>query len=71
MPVSIGQFKVIKASKQAIMVRPLDDEARENLREPTAWFPNSQVHDDSEVYKEGQEGQLIITDWLAEKRGWS
>jgi len=34
------------------------------------WIPQSQIDDDSEVYKRGTEGTLIVTDWLAEKRGW-
>ena len=34
------------------------------------WIPLSQVDDDSEVYKTDTEGDLIITDWFAEKKGW-
>ena len=34
------------------------------------WIPISQIDNDSEVYKEGTEGDLIISDWLAEKNGW-
>lgn len=33
------------------------------------WIPQSQVDDDSDVYKEGDEGKLIIKAWLAEKLG--
>lgn len=29
-------------------------------------IPKSQIHDDSEVYKEGHTGKLIIPKWLAE-----
>lgn len=29
-----------------------------------------EVHEDSEVYKQGTEGVLIVEDWLAEARGW-
>ncbi len=35
------------------------------------WIPNSQVHDDSEVWRKGDEGELVITDWWAEKKGLS
>jgi hypothetical protein len=35
-----------------------------------AWVPKSQVHDDSEVYSEDDEGTLIVTAWFAEKQGW-
>lgn len=33
------------------------------------WIPISQIHDDSEVYRMGTEGVLIITRWLAKKKG--
>ena len=35
------------------------------------WIPKSQIHDDSEVWKRGQEpGMLVVTQWLAERKGW-
>lgn len=33
------------------------------------WIPQSQVHDDSEIWKEGQTSDLVIKDWIAEKLG--
>ena len=33
------------------------------------WIPFSQIHDDSEVYEQGDTGQLIISRWLARKKG--
>lgn len=33
------------------------------------WVPKSQIHDDSEVYKKGQEGDLIVKSWWAEQNG--
>ena len=33
------------------------------------WFPNSQIDDDSEVYKEGDEGALIVSQWIADQKG--
>lgn len=39
------------------------------LDEPT-WIPQSQVDDNSEVYKEGTDGILVVSDWFAEQRGW-
>ena len=32
------------------------------------WIPKSQITDDSEVWKIGQEGILVITMWLAEQK---
>jgi hypothetical protein len=34
------------------------------------WVPKSVIHDDSEVYKDGTEGTLVVKDWYAEKEGW-
>jgi hypothetical protein len=34
------------------------------------FIPQSQIDDDSEVWKKGDEGTLIISDWLARERGW-
>jgi hypothetical protein len=33
-----------------------------------AWIPASQVHEDSEVYKPGTEGTLVIPRWVAEMK---
>ncbi len=33
-----------------------------------AWIPLSQVDDDSEVYSEGTEGDLIMSNWFYETR---
>lgn len=33
------------------------------------WIPQSQVDDDSEVWKKGDEGTLVITQYIAEKKG--
>lgn len=37
------------------------------------WIPFSQIHDDSEIYenaKKGDQGKLVISEWLAKKCGW-
>jgi hypothetical protein len=34
------------------------------------WIAKSQITEDSEVYEKGHEGTLIITEWLARKKGW-
>lgn len=33
------------------------------------WVPKSQVHEDSEVYKAGDTGVLVVSSWWAEKAG--
>ena len=40
------------------------------LLEKQKWIPKSQIHDDSEVWKPHQEGELIVSTWLAEQEGW-
>lgn len=35
----------------------------------SVWLPKSQVDDDSEVYKKGTEGVLVISEWIAEQKG--
>jgi hypothetical protein len=34
------------------------------------WVPQSQITDDSEVYKKGHVGTLCVTEWWAQKKGW-
>jgi hypothetical protein len=37
------------------------------------WIPSSQVDDDSEIWddsKVGEQGKLVIPEWLATKKGW-
>lgn len=34
------------------------------------WFPKGKhIHDDSEVFEEGDEGDLIISEWIANEKG--
>lgn len=35
------------------------------------WVPNSQVNHDSEVYRVGDSGDLVVSSWFADKKGWS
>jgi len=55
--------RCIKQSEKAILVIAPDLEGE-------TWIPQSQIHDDSEVYKEGHEGKLVIKMWWARKQGW-
>ncbi len=32
------------------------------------WIPQSQVSEDSEVWKEGDEGDLVISSWIAKQK---
>jgi len=33
------------------------------------WIPKTQIHEDSEVWKTGDKGHLVIPTWLAEEKG--
>lgn len=35
------------------------------------WIPYSVIHDDSEVYRKGDTGTLIIEKWFAVKQEWT
>jgi hypothetical protein len=40
-----------------------------DLLDEDIFIPDSHVSDDSEVYKKGTKGTLIITNWIAKKKG--
>jgi hypothetical protein len=33
------------------------------------WIPKSQIDDASEVYKDGDRGVLVVTEWIAKQKG--
>ena len=37
--------------------------------EPDRHIPKSVLHDDSEVYESGTEGELVVMRWWAQKEG--
>ncbi len=59
----IADAKCILVRGKAILVEAHDFDQAE-------WIPQSQITDDSEVWREGDEGTLEITDWWARKKGW-
>jgi len=61
--VSIGSAEAKRESDKAVLMA-IDDIGE-------VWLPKSQIHDDSEVWKVGQKGDLIVTTWYAEQKGWS
>lgn len=64
-PFSMGHAEV-KGSTPSGLWLQIDD-----LSGPDVFIPYKHIHDDSEVYREDSEpGELVITEWLAEQRGW-
>lgn len=59
MPHTIGNVTCKKETEKAILCN-LDDGT-------TLWVPKSQVHDYSEVYRAGTNGDLVVSDWWAEQ----
>lgn len=57
---TFGDVTCIAESDKAILV---DIEGEE------FWIPKSEVDDDSEVWSDGDEGDLIISTFIARKRG--
>jgi hypothetical protein len=39
------------------------------IRGKEYWIPQSQVHEDSEVWHQGDEGTLVLTAWIAKQKG--
>ena len=51
----------LRETDRALLVR---------LRDGTEeWFPKSVIHDDSEVFEPGQEGEIVVQGWFARKAG--
>lgn len=60
MHVEFSDVTVVGQSEMAIQVR-----IPEHRNGKPIWIPQSQIHDDSEVYKKGTSGKLIVTQWIA------
>lgn len=61
--VEIDDCTGVRATEKALLVRFADGD--------THWIPQSQIDDDSEVYRPGDEGTLIVNEWWAKKEGWA
>lgn len=59
--VSFGDCECIDERPTAIQVI-IDGVAR--------WMPQKIVHDDSEVWKRGDRGTLVVMEWFAIQEGW-
>jgi len=59
-PVRIDDVVCIRQTAKAILV-VIEDVER--------WIPQSAIHDDSEVWQDGDKGELVVAGWFAEKVG--
>lgn len=64
--VSLGSCTLVRHSRAAMLVDSPDY--------GQVWVPYSQIHDDSTLYEkceEGDEGEVVVSTWLAGERGWT
>ena len=59
--VRIEDREVIRDTGKAILVRIGDEHEK--------WIPSSVVDDDSEIWAEGDKGDLVVKAWFAEREG--
>lgn len=60
-PVTACTGECVRETPSALLVR--DEDGAEE------WWPRSQIHADSDIQGEGDEGDLVVTAWLARERG--
>lgn len=60
MSTTIKDTRAVRETQKAILVVVGHDEH---------WIAKSQIDDDSEVWRAGHSGDLVISDWLAEQIG--
>ena len=58
---SLGDGKCLRETNGAILVELESGEEK--------WIPKLCLHDNSEVWKDGQTGDIIVKSWWAEKEG--
>lgn len=63
-PESMGCASCQRETDKALLIRI------QNLSDQEFWIPKVCIHDDSEVYKADSEGELVVTRWFAETKGW-
>lgn len=64
---TIKGAKALRQTKKALLVEITHPDTGERIEE---WFPHNHITDDSEVYKEGTEGKLVISHWMAVQKGF-
>ena len=61
---SLGQILILRDTEQAILV---------DYKGNNVWVPKSQVDKDSplRILEKGEMGELWVSSWFAEKKGWA
>ena len=63
MSVEYDDAKCLKETAKAVLV------AAKDLPGGQLWIPKSVLHEDSEVFAQGDEGRVVIKTWWAEEQG--
>jgi hypothetical protein len=66
---SMGMHTIMGESERAIMIVTPEEWIEKFDGKEQAWIPKSQIHADSKVDSDGEEGELLVTAWWAKKRG--
>ena len=61
-PHEMGSVEITAETAKALLCIPEEGEQY--------WIPKSVVHDDSEAWKKGDSGKLIVKKWWAEKNNY-
>lgn len=68
--ITINNSKCIAERPKAILVRS-NEFLELGEKENQCWIPQEQIHADSDVYKIGSEGKLVLKiGWFINKKGW-
>ena len=59
--VRVRNVTVKRATGKALLVETEDGDEH--------WIPQSQIDDDSDVYADGDVGDLVISEWIAKQKG--
>ncbi len=61
LPISMGPARISRATPKAVLVV---------IARKEVWIPQACIHDDSEIWKHGDAGKLVVKAWFARKMGW-
>lgn len=66
----IEDGKCIKETEKAICIADLAFNDYPEIWIPKKWSGEDVIHDDSEVWKLGQRGSVVVKEFWAEKNNW-
>lgn len=61
-------FKSKAEFEDVTVIRETDAALLVDVDGKEVWIPKSQIDDDSEVYKAGTDGTLIVSEWIAKEK---